>query len=544
MNVNSDLTGLGTDYLAAARANSGTAKFSRGAAKQEVGSSYTDIVDISELYRSFQLEQADQLTTAQSNLWTTGESTKGKFSGSDINGLRDFIQETGMGLDLSSINASRQTVGRRLNDIIKKAGIKLGKDEKISITIDGNNNVKVGGLKDSKRAKEIEKAIANDDKLTQDIRRHYAQGKVNKDIQTMNQNRDMENVSDIFASRNLRAFVIDDYLQQKTGTTLADLSSEDGVISGVSSEVAALFAEDTELASTVQNILDNGEHELGFSVSFEFQNGTITDSNSEDAAKKKMKAIQGLVIGLVDEYNDKLTKNNAGLSAEELNKMRIDSVKIRADASGGYEVVNADNMEQSKVDAIMRIVARALELYAGDDLPDDQEAIDAFTGGKATGNFADVVETFTESHRLEDFDTEEFPHEVEMELNSLMGKPEIVSEAADKAREEVNDELGKELGQELRSVLEEESVNVGNGIEVEVDADGKIKVVGDLSDPNLQKAQRVLDTFSKDALGAKGASDGNGLTKKSESDNALAASTTAAAAVIPVTPTRSSASRN
>jgi hypothetical protein len=106
-----------------------------------------------------------------------------------------------------------------------------------------------------------------------------------------------------------------------------------------------------------------------------------------------------------------------------------------------------------------------------------------------------------------------------MDLNSLMGKPEIVSQAADKAREEVNEELGKELGQELRSVLEENGVNVGDGIEVEVDAKGKIKVVGDLSDPNLQAAQRVLDTFSKDALGGKMASDGNGITKKSESDN-------------------------
>ncbi len=124
-------------------------------------------------------------------------------------------------------------------------------------------------------------------------------------------------------------------------------------------QFAGLFSEDPELAATVQNILDNGEQNLGFAVSFEFQNGAITDSNAEEAAKEKMKAIQATVMGLVDEYNKNLSDNNAGLSPDELNKMRIESVKIRADASGGYELIDAENMDQSKVDAIMRIVARA-----------------------------------------------------------------------------------------------------------------------------------------------------------------------------------------
>ncbi len=502
MNINSDYSGASVEYLSASRNSEKAAKFSRSTTRQDITNA-TDIIDISEMYRTYQLQGAEQLANAQNGIWTTSESTKGQFAGTDLTGMRKILAESGMGLDLSSINASRKTLGRRLDDVIKKAGIKLGKDEKLSISIDGNNKVKVSGIKDKKRAEAIEKAIANDDRLSQDIRRHYAQGRVNKDIKTMEQAQSqglVENASDVFTSRNLRAFVVDDYLQQNAGVSLADLSAEDGVMTGINQDVAALFGEDPELATTVQNILENGEHKLDFSVSFEFQNGTITDSSSEEAAKEKMKAIQGIVMDLVDAHNKLVTDNNAGMSADELSKMRIDSVKISASASGGFEVVGAENMDQSKVDAIMRIVSRALEIYSGADTP-EVETLDAYTGGKATGNFADIVETYVESHRLEDFDTEEFPHEVEMELNSFMGKPEVVSPAADKARDEMNEKLGQELGQELRTVLEEEGVNVGSGINVEVDANGKITVIGDLGDPNLQKAQQVLDKFSKGAIG-------------------------------------------
>ncbi len=505
--INPSATPLGVAGDLTLASTTNTSKFSRSAV---IKTYRQDMVFISQDYRNYQTQKNEQIASIEKGQWATSGSSKGVLAGSDIEGVREYLQSAGVGLGLNAINSSRQDIGRRLDDTIKKAGIKLGKDEKISISIDGKNQVKVAGIKDAKRAREIEKAIAKDEKLTQDIRRHHAHGRVNKDIQTLKELKssgmDIEgDLSDLLTGRNLRAFVIDDYLQQKTGTGLSDLAYEEGMITGINQDIAGLFNDDPELAATVQNILENGEQDLDFSVSFEFRNGTISDGNAEQAAKEKIKTLQGLVMGLVYQFNDVITKNNAGLSAEELQKLTISEVKIRADELGEYEVVGAEDMDPSKLRMIKEIISIALDEYSGAKLKaldPGIEILDSFTGGEAVGNFADIVGALVESHRLEDFDTDEFAHKVEIDLNSYMGKPKLVSPEADEAREQMNQEIGQELGQDLRSVLEENNVDVGNGIEVEIDGKGKIRVKGDLSDANLRQAQQVLDSFASKGLAA------------------------------------------
>ncbi len=79
---------------------------------------------------------------------------------------------------------------------------------------------------------------------------------------------------------------------------------------------------------------------VGFFI-FEFGNGTISDGNAEQAAEEKIKTLRLIVMGLVDRYNLLLSKNNAGFTPEELQNLRIDEIKSRADAQGNYEVVGA-----------------------------------------------------------------------------------------------------------------------------------------------------------------------------------------------------------
>lgn len=502
MNVSDSISSTAMSITANQSRSVAHAIFDRTGNKTDKPSSVTDIVEISELYRTMQM-YVDTAGEAVGNTFQMNGSTQGSYAGAGVQDLRNYVQNGDMtDVSLASINASREALGRKIDSVLRNAGIQLAKDEKISITVGPNNEVKVTGLKDKDKAKAIEKALSEDKKLTQDIRRHYALGKINKAAKQSNdyasQNPGAAGLDEMFTNRGLRSFVIDDYLQEKAGVSLSDLSVSiaDGVtnIHGVNDELAALFAEDATLAKSVANILENGEQTSDFGITFDFANGAIADGDTEAAAKEKVKNIQATIMGLLDEYNANLV-GGGGAAAEGMEELMADGFSIRVRKGGGFEIVGAENMSGMKVSNLTAIVNKALSIYG-------MSGIDPYTGGAAIGNFSDVADAMIESHRFEHGDAEEYGHEVEIALKGFFVDMKVVSEGADKAREEMTQNVAGELGRDLRTLMEENGVDVGEGIKVEIDESGKMKVVGDLSDPNLKHAQAVLDTFAQQAKSA------------------------------------------
>lgn len=481
-----------------AEASSRTAVFNRTAQKSAETPGVQDLVEISAYYRDLQ--------SAASGVWADNSyqmntSTKDVFAGASVAELRNYLLNMAGDLSLAGINASRESIGRRIDSVIKGAGIDLGKDEKISISVGKDNKIKVAGIKDKGKIQAIEEALNNDKTLGQNIRRHFAQGKINNHAnsqgQFMKNNPDWSDqdgdVNDMFTNRGLRSFVIDDYLREKTGVGLSDLGFDNvdgtGTIRNVDANLAALFAEDPTLAETVANILENGEQSLDFEINFEFSNGSIADGETENAAKEKLRSIQEIVMGLLDEYNDKLI-GEGGAAAEGMEELTANGFSIRA-SKGGFEIVGAENMDPMKVRNLTGIIERALYEYS-------QMGTDPYTGGAAVGSFDDVAAAFIETHRFHHGDTEEFPHELEIGFYGMIPSVEVVSDAADDARDDMNQGISDELGKELRAVLEEQGVDVGEGIQVELNENGKMTIVGgDLSEAERKKAQAILDSFAE-----------------------------------------------
>ncbi len=460
-----------------------------------------DSVEISNFYREYQagepMVMPEDLQSLDSLFETT--STVGEFSGSNSVGLRKYMNiGGGYGeTSLLTINNNRKKLGERINALIQQSGITLNKNEKISISVGADKQIKVTGVSKDK-AKKIAEALNDDEKLATELKRHYANGKINNQAEQQRKAAeyygDSPKWDDIFTNRSLRAFVIDDYLQGKVGIGLNDitLNEEDGTVAlmGAAAGLKDLLGEDPMLGQTIANILQNNEQTLEFGVSFEFSNGALADSATEDAAKAKIKQVQDRVLDKIDAYNEAMTSGGS-IQADEMQDRLVKSFSIRVNRDGEFEIVGAENMDSIMVATLKSMVQKALDEYAG--------GMDGYTGGSAIANFSGVSAAFLESHQYEHGDTEEFPHEVEIAFNGGFVDVKVVSEEADKAREEMTQGVSDELGRELRSVLEEQGVEVGEGIDVEIDENGKIKVVGDLKDPNLKLAQTVLDSFAQQA---------------------------------------------
>ncbi len=435
--------------------------------------------------------------------------------------LRKYIN-VGMGYgeaNLTAMNFSRKNIGSRIDSIIKTAGIKLDPSEKLAISVDKDNKIVVGGLKDKDKAKAIQDALNGDKKLAREMKSHVASARITQNDQKREEYEASlqqsltdpnelhpEGLDELFTSDSIRSWVIDDYITQEAGQSLDSLSLDtDGGstrIVGAGTTLQGLFAGDTALQNTVISLLEKGKTKSDFQVSFEFSNGALSDPATLDMAKSKIEGVKEKLMGgynkQTKEYEDgiltdvrKQLEQIGGDYEKEFMDALARGFSIRVKQGGGFEIVGGENMSGKLKQTLEGLVQQALDKWA----EDDPTASDA--GGKRIANFADVADTFIEQHRFEHGDVDKHEHLLEISFGGGPGDAKVVSPAADKAKDEENKKLSGELGGAVRDMLSQSGINM-NGLELEIDESGKITVLGDPANQDKAKAQALLDQFTQE----------------------------------------------
>ena len=517
-------TGIGQGSWQVGYTYSGTENLSKYGSVSKSGTAIpSDTVNLSEDAQKL-LSSGGPLYTGTTGTFNTGASTYGKMAGLNNLGLKSYLSMNGGYGDtsLAAMNASRKSLGNKINSLIKSSGVKLGKDEKITISVDADNKIRVGGIKDKKKLEAIQDALDKDKKLAKDLKSHVANGKITEAAQKqeayakmmgqMGVDTSTLDLDDMFTNRGLRTYVLDEYLQENAGLGLADLQYEklaDGTVSliGVPEELTSLFTDDPSLASTVTNMLENGEVKSDFKVSFEFANGALSDSSTDNAARDKIEGIKAKMMGTVDADGNRvpgeIDKMRERLEAQgvdpddpeykKLMQMLARGFSIDLKQNGEYEIAGTENMNPRWVDLLKTVVERSLSAWA-DDPPGGTEA----PTEPRTRTMSDIAEAFLEQHRFEHGDVDEHEHVVRVNFAGGRSAVDVLSPAADREQDLKNQKNADALGKELRGVLEEAGVEVGAGIEVEIDESGKITVLGDPNNPDVKAAQQVLDQFMRE----------------------------------------------
>ncbi len=334
-----------------------------------------------------------------------------------------------------------------------------------------------------------------------------------------------EDIDELFTHSGVRAFILDEYLQENAGVGISALGLDydsDGneTLTGVNETLKQLFYDDQALGNTLKTMIREGKTDTSFSVSFEFANGTLSDPTTLDMAKNKVQSIrdkvmghwdkekQEMVPGAIDILRDTVDKHGGGIDDPELQEALSRGFAIKVDKSGKFEIVG-DHLSGNAKRILEGIVQKALDEWAEDP---ERKALDG-NGGKRVANFADVAETFIEEHRFEHGDVDEQSHEVIINFAGSVNDTKVVSDAADDAQDEKNKELAGELGNSLWQMLKENGIDADN-MSMEIDENGKIIVTGDADTKDLQKTQQLLDAFVKDAK-----SGGNGQANGEDSDD-------------------------
>ncbi|MCD8350165.1 MAG: hypothetical protein LUC93_06090, partial [Planctomycetaceae bacterium] len=422
--------------------------------------------------------------------------------------------------NLTAMNFSRKNIGSRIDGIIKAAGIKLDPSEKLAISVDKDDNIVVAGLKDKDKAKAIQEALNGDKKLARTMKSHVASARVTQNDQKQEEYQEYlnqsgidaaeahpEGLDELFTSDSLRSWVVGNYITEETGQSLDQLSLDnDGAgnvtIVGAGSKLQGLFGGDPALQNTVIGLLERGKTKSDFQVSFEFSNGTLSDSATLDMAKSKIEGVKDKLMGGYNketkEYDDGIltkVRNQLEQIGGETEKEFMDALargfSIRVKQGGGFEIVGAENMSGKLKQTLESLVQQALDEWAGD----GSNAMDA--GGKRVANFSDVAETFIEEHRFEHGDVDKHEHLLEISFGGGPSDNKVVSPEADKAKDEKNKELSGELGDAVRDMLSQSGINT-NGLDLQIDESGKITVLGDPANADVSKAQTLLDQFCQE----------------------------------------------
>ena len=497
----------------------GVSAASQGKRRDATGAAakpFADTVDISDAARAMQNRSSgiEPISPDASGSINTlaFDSTEGSLAGARAKGLRKYMTGSG-GQNLSAKNANRKALGSRIDNVIKGLGIKLGKDEKLTISVDSNNKIVVGGIKDKDRAEKIQNALNKDTSIGRALRKHVADAKIDeyakKQEDYEKQMRELgvspadmgEDTDDLFTSRGMRSLIIDEYLQENAGIGLSALSLEKGAdgkvsILGMNSQMNSLITDDKELGETIANILENGETSAEFKVSFEFANGTISDSSTDTAARDKIEGIKARLMGgydseqgqfipgIIDQFRAQL-EEVGGEYDEKFMQFLSRGFSIRVSAAGDFEILGADGLSGSLLDTLKGLVRKALSTW-GDEHPNEN------------ADFIDVAEAFIEQHRFEHGDVDEFEHMVEIDFAGGRNAVKVVSPEADKAQDAANQQVADQLGEKLGAMLAENGVNT-EGLEFSIDDSGKITVLGDPENTEVKKAQSIIDQFVQNA---------------------------------------------
>lgn len=443
-------------------------------------------------------------------------STKGSFSGYETRDLR-FLSDFGMGrgdTSLSAISVQRNRLSRQIDGIIKSAEITLGKTDKLSITIDKDDQIVVSGIANERKLKALEKELNADPALAKSLKRYSALGQMNID-------RAREKTADeagaktapgAYTNKALRAYLVDQYIQEETGVSLADLSvieNEDGTVAIQGGEEGALngiLNGDQVMADTIRNILDNGEHKIGFSATFSFANGMLSDPGASSAARDKVNGIRRI---LMEGYKDP----NTGMPKDSLIKKKFDELmaldkkqklnpalekaltrgfSITVAKDGAFEISGIEGLAEHEKSMLQNLVEEAIGIWKG--LKEDV----FYTGGMES--FQDVAETMLQEHQFEHGDTEEAAHDVA--INFMSGGStmiEIVSPQGDMQQDAENRAVAPLLGDALRSMLEVKDIDT-TGMKLEMDQSGRITVSG-AHRSQVMLAQKMIDDFVSEMRG-------------------------------------------
>lgn len=418
-------------------------------------------------------------------------------------------------LNLKILDSNRVDLSSRIETALSAKGIKLSADEKLYIAVDNDNKFTVAGIKDKKKAKEIANALNEDEKLGLAVRKHFAAAK------SLKQSRDVakaasggpeyqKEIIEALTDPGMCAFVLDNYLQDLANIGLADLGvekDEDGnsYLTNVDGRLAAAFDTDEDLLAAVKAAVESGE-KGDFQVAFQYANGMISDTHVEDEAREGAKTIYDLISSKVAEFNDLIREEeeeaNGGAWDPE-NSQVISHFTIQIGAGGDVEIVGAENLTDRQERALHQAVVAALRDY--DEIKKGNDQFLERSGRDAVSQMPgidDIVNAFVNQHQFEHGDTKEYQHVLQLASGSMGPKISVASPQADAATEETIRTAAGDFGKALRVELEKQGVDVGDGIEVEMDSSGKMRVKGDLTDPNLRQAQSILDRMAKEMKAA------------------------------------------
>lgn len=485
-----------------------------------------DIVTVSEY-----AQQMSQGSSVARTSWTKSELSAAKPT---MASMRKYLN-LGMGegnTSLVAMNMNRESLGARIESALSKGGIKLNKNEKISISVNAKNEIKVTGIKDKGKREAIEKALNDDEKLGRELRKHVANSKINeytekqKNFETDMRESGMSSTEGAsFDNPGMRSLIMEEYLQEKAGLSLSDLSlgtdeAGDYTIAGANEQLLALMESDEELGSTLAGMLERGETNTDFAATFEYANGTISDNSTVTAAKDKLNGVKEQLLAITGGFLKEM--DDAGIELPEDFRHALEyGFTITAGLNGDFEIVGLDDMEPRYRDKLNMFVQQAIENWAGTDKKKTHGPgkIDEYTGGEREPTFADAVKAYVDQHEYEHGDTDEFEHGLQIDLVRTGGEYKVVSPEADKARDKENQQMADQLGEGLRGVLQEKNIDA-TGLEFEIDEKGKITVLGDPENELVKRAQQAIDQWVQQTR-AQGAADNQPEKDEEEENGAL-----------------------
>ncbi len=422
---------------------------------------------------------------------------------------------TGLGAN----NAARKALGGRIDSVLKAAGIKLAKNEKLSISVNGKNEISVKGIKDKQKREAIEMALNEDAYLGLERLQYSANTRISD--YTRRQEEYEKNMAEIgmigasneensqsYNNSGMNALIMDEYLQEKAGLSLSDLKLEKGSggvsISGMNDELRALMDSDSELSGVITSLLESGATGSEFGATFEFANGVISDNSNISEAKDKVDGIKNALFGTESEpgpltaFRTKL--ENAGVELDPaFHKALSQGFQVEVSASGQFKIIGLEGLTDSQKSTLENLLQEAIEDWAENDAKNSSnpEIAEAAKQNGKDATLKDVVEAYVMEHQFEHGDTDDFEHKLTINFGSESTNIEVISPEADKAKDEDNQKLADELGTQLRGMLESNGINTQN-MELEIDENGKITVLGDPANVEVKMAQDVIDQWVKD----------------------------------------------
>ncbi|MCC8116304.1 MAG: hypothetical protein LIP18_03985, partial [Planctomycetes bacterium] len=120
-----------------------------------------------------------------------------------------------------------------------------------------------------------------------------------------------EDIDELFTHSGVRAFILDEYLQENAGVGISALGLDydsDGneTLTGVNETLKQLFYDDQALGNTLKTMIREGKTDTSFSVSFEFANGTLSDPTTLDMAKNTVQSIRDKGMGHWDKEKQEM----------------------------------------------------------------------------------------------------------------------------------------------------------------------------------------------------------------------------------------------